>query len=70
MRAVQMIAEAIRKIRREAELTQEELAEMAHCSKRSVQRLEAGEGVRAYVVERALKVLGYELRVELCRKAR
>ncbi|MGQ0463707.1 MAG: type II toxin-antitoxin system Y4mF family antitoxin [Sporichthyaceae bacterium] len=64
----QALGAAIRRRRRALRLTQDELADLAGCSRRTVSAVETGKAtVRLDVVVALLEVLGLRLRVEVGR---
>lgn len=62
----QLLGLAIRRRRRALRLTQDELADLAGCARRTVSSIETGKAtVRLDVVLSLLQVLGLRLRVEV-----
>jgi len=58
------IGQTIREARREIDLTQEGLAELAGVSIRSLQNIESGGNPTVYQVGKVLEALGLKLKIE------
>lgn len=57
----EMITAFIRQERKNQNLLQEDLAELAGVSTRSISNIELGESVRKSTIEKVLKALGYQM---------